>query len=303
MKKNILIYILSFTFIILLFINKNLLGPTIINTSIIFIKNFMPYFISLFIISKILINYNFPYYISKLFNNNIYVYIITLSILGGTPNNMIIIKDLLNNNMISINEANKYIKCSFFTNPLFLYSMLIKVFSIKTTIIIILSHYLANIIIYLIKPIKNNSISKINTISFNKCFINSIKELSILIINIYITIIIFNIIISLLPNILNNYKGLIQILFPARMLRDKGLIELTYGLNYIVNANIYYKDILALIYISFGGISIITQIKEILYTNINFNNFVISRFYQIIISIIIYILLQYLSMVIQVLYY
>ena len=289
MKKNILIYILSFTFIILLFINTNLLGPTIINTSIIFIKNFMPYFISLFIISKILINYNFPYYISKLFNNNIYVYIITLSILGGTPNNMIILKDLLNNNIISINEANKYIKCSFFTNPLFLYSMLIKVFSIKTTIIIVLSHYLANIIIYLIKPIKNNSISKINTISFNKCFINSIKELSILIINIYITIIIFNIIISLLPNILNNYKG---------------LIELTYGLNYIINTNIYYKDFLALIYISFGGISIIIQIKEILEnTNINLNSFIISRFYQIIISIIIYILLQYLSMVIQVLYY
>lgn len=285
MKKNILIFILSFTLIYLLFININELNQVIINTSYLFINNFLPYFISLFIISKILINYNFPYYIAKIFNNNIYIYIVILSILSGTPNNIIIIKDLLNNNIITLKEANKYIKCSFFTNPLFLYSMLIQIFTIKTTLIIILSHYLSNIIIYLIKPIKNNHLNKINTINFNKCLINAIKDLSTLIINIYLIIIIFNILISIIPSILNNYKG---------------LFEITYGLNYIINNNIIYKDILALIYISFGGLSIIIQIKEILdNTNISFNNFIISRFYQIIISIIINMILQLGNLLLQ----
>lgn len=272
MKKNIIQLLLLTFILILLFINNNTLGNCIISTSYLFINNFFPYFISIYIISKLLINYNLPYYIAKLFNNNIYIYIFTLGIISGTPNNIIIIKDLLNKKIININEANKYIKCSFFTNPLFLYTMLNKIFNIKFTINILISHYLANIIIYLLNPIKNNNIQKIKTIDISSCLINSIKEVSILSINIYITIIIFNILLYILP--IPNYF--------------KGLIEITYGLNYLIITNLKYKDLLSLIYISFGGFSILTQIKEILEdTNINFYDFLISRFYQIIISILI----------------
>ena len=279
MKKNIIAYIISFIIIILLFINKDIIGINVSNISIIFINNILSFLLPFYIISKILINYNLPYYIAKLFNNNIYVYIVILSILGGSPNNMIIIKDLLNTNIISIDEANKYVKCSFFTNPLFLYKMLNIVFSIKKTIIIIFCHYISNIIIYLINPIKKNNINKIKTISLNKVLINSIKEASIIMLNIYITIVLFNILISIIPSYFNNFKG---------------LIELTYGINYIIHSNIYYKGLLSIIYVCFGGLSILFQIKEILdNTNIYFNNFIISRFYHIFISLIMYILLCY----------
>ena len=273
MKRNILIFTLSFIIIILLFKNNYILGNTIINTTYLYLNNILPFLLSFFIISKILINYNLPYYIAKLFNNNIYIYILVFSILGGTPNNIILIKDLLNNNTITLKEANIYIKSSYYTNPLFLYNILIKTFNNKITLIILLSHYLSNIIIYLINPIKNNNIKKIDSKSLNKILIKSIKDAKDIFLNIYLIIIIFNIIISILPSIFNNYKG---------------LIELTYGLNYINTINIKYKDILALIYISFSGLSIITQIKEILEdSKINFNNYLISRFYAIILSIII----------------
>ena len=273
MKKNIISILLLTIITILLFINKNTLANCVISTSYLFLNNFFPYFLSFFIISKLLINYNFPYYVAKLCKNNIYVYIFILSLISGTPNNVILIKDLLDQKIITIEEANKYIKCSFFTNPLFLFSMLSNIFDIKKVIIIILSHYLANLIIYLIKPLKNNNIRKIDSINFTNCFIKSIKDVGPVIINIYLTIIIFNIIINIIP-LFNSFKG---------------LIELTYGLNYLIINNLNYKDILALIYISFGGLSIIVQIKEILdNTNIHFNYFLISRFYQIIISIIIY---------------
>ena len=279
MKKNILIYIIILLIIILLFKNTNTLGEQIINISYIFINSLLPYLLSFFIISKILNNYNLPYYISKLFNNNIYIYLIILSILGGTPNNIILLKDLYSNKTINIEDANKYLSCLFFTNPLFLYNILKKIFSIHITITIILSHYLANIIIYIIKHPHNRNINKNITIGIDKCVSNSIKEFSIIIINIYITIILFNILIIIIPSIFNNFKG---------------LIELTYGLNYIINNPLIYKDILSIIYISFGGLSIIIQIKTILdKTSIDFNIFLRSRFYHILISLIIYILIKY----------
>ena len=273
MKKNYIIIIINIIIIYLLFININTLSITVINTSITFLTKLLPTLLPFFIISKILINYNISYYISKLFNNNIYIYIFIISLISGAPSNAINIKELYQKNIITLNEANKYIKCSFFSNPLFLYTMLSQIFSIKLTILIIITHYIANIIIYLFKPIKTNNNIKKKKKSFNKILIDAIKTSSITILNIYITIILFNIIINILPNYLNNFKG---------------LIEISYGLNYLnnININIIYKLILAIIYISFGGISIIIQVYEVLSeTNINISNFIVSRFYQIIISL------------------
>ena len=273
MKKNI--FIVSFCIIIIYYLFKynEIISISIISSSYLFLSKILVSILPIMIISKILINYNFPYYISKLFNNNIYVYILIISFLSGSPNNVILLKDLLNKNIISLKQANTYIKCSSFLNPLFLYVMLNNLFNIKISILIISIQILSNIIIYLFNPIKSKTIIKTNPQSFNKIFINSIKEAISVLENIYITIIIFNIIIVLLPKYLSSFIG---------------LLEVSQGLNYLnnININIIYKLLLSIIYISFGGLSIHLQIKSIIdNTNINYNNYFIGRIYSVVLSI------------------
>ena len=276
MKRNIPIIIISCGFIYLLFTKQSVISLSVINSSKLFLIKIMPSILPLFIMSKILINYNIPYYVAKLFHHNMYGYIFFMGMISGCPNNAIMIKDLLENKLINIKQANKYIMCSFFSNPLFLYTILINIFNIKITIIIIGSHYLANLFIYLIKPCKNHNIRKIEPIKFNVLIVNTIKSASVIFTNIYITIVIFNILIYLLP------KALLPL---------NGLIELTQGLNYLqyINYSLNIKIILALIYISFGGLSIIFQTLNVLSeTKIESRLFIKSRFYQIIISIVIF---------------
>ena len=274
MKKNIFIYTISFIFIFHLFNNYQLIVNGVINSSILFITKVLPFFVPMYVLSKILINYNFPSFISKLFNNNIYVYIIIISFLSGCPNNVVLIKDLLNNKMITISEANKYIKCSFFQNPLFLYTMISSIFNSKIAIIFIVVQIISNIILYLIKPIKNNNVMKITSLKLSDLLVKTINDLIDILLYIYLTIIIFNIIIILLPPNLSNYIG---------------IFEITSGLNYlkVSNSSFYIKLLLSIIYISFGGLAIHTQIKSVLKdTNISYNNFLISRFYQLLIQVI-----------------
>ena len=276
MKKNFIIYIIALFLIYYTFNNQQLIVNSVINSSILYLYKVLPFFLPMYIISKILINYNFPYYISKLFNNNIYVYILIISFLSGCPNNAIIIKDLLNNNIINTNEANKYIKCSFFQNPLFLTSILSAIFNKKIAISIIITQVLSNIIIYLIKPIKITNINKTNTIKLSDLIINTINNSIKILLNIYVTIIIFNILSILLPKYLSSFIG---------------LFEITGGLNYLITSNYNYiiKIILTIIYISFGGLAINIQIKSVLKdTEILYSNFLLSRFYQIILSTCIY---------------
>jgi hypothetical protein len=271
LKKNIIINFILLFIIYLILKNNILISINILSISYIFIYKILPYFISIFIISRLLINYNFIYYVSKLFNNNISIYVLLLSFISGSPNNVYLIKDLLDKNIINKRDANKLIMSSGFTNPLFLYSMLSSILNNRLAIMIIVIQVISNIIIYLFNRVKINKVIKINSLSFNEVFINSIKDLSNILINIYIVIIVFNIIISLMP--INNFIG---------------LIEITKGLDYIRNLdNKFIKVILSTIYISFGGLSIHMQIKSALSgTDINYNNYLLSRIYQVIISLL-----------------
>ena len=66
-----------------------------------------------------------------------------------------------------------------------------------------------------------------------------------------------------------------------------GLLEITTGLANLKNINISinFKIILSIIYLSFGGVSIHTQIKSIL-PDTNYNLFIKSRLICMLISII-----------------
>ena len=147
MKKNITIISLSLLLVYLLFTNNIIVSTSILNSCHLFLTKVFISLFPMYIISKILINYNFPYYLFKLTKSH-YLYLFIMSILSGTPNNAVIIKDLLDRKVIDSTTANKYIMCNFFINPLFLYTMLRNFLDLKTTILIISISYSSNIIIY-----------------------------------------------------------------------------------------------------------------------------------------------------------
>ena len=106
MKKYSNNIIVIFTFIILIFVllNKTLVSDTIITSLYIWFNTMLPSMLPMFILSDILINYNFPDYLpkkvitflSKLFNlSNNASSIFLLTIISGFPINAIIIKNSL----------------------------------------------------------------------------------------------------------------------------------------------------------------------------------------------------------------
>jgi hypothetical protein len=274
MKKNIIINIILLLTLTIFFFNKNLLITGTITGSKLFLYHILPTILPMYIITQLMLNYNLPYYIAKVCHNNLYIFILIMSVLAGTPNNAVIIAELLNKRVINLDAANQYLKYSFFSNPLFLLTILSKIFSLKDTLIIIAVHYLANIILYLRHPIHLTKITKSPVKPFNEVLIQAINQGSLLLLNIYITIICFNIIIALIPHNLAIYNG---------------LIELTYGLNNLHNLslNTLKRIYLATIYISWGGISIHMQIKSVINnTSLNYLSFLKGRIEQILVSLI-----------------
>ena len=279
MKRNIIIYITMFLMVYFLFTNMEVLRGSVSNTGCLFLNNVLPNILPMFIISKLLINYNLPYYLS-LITNSPYSYIFMSSLLCGSPSSAIIAKDMLDKGIIDTENANVYIMCSFFLNPLFLSSMLGTFLTRKTTILIIISSYLSNIILYLFLRKKGHiKIVKTKEERFIKVFIESINASTSVLIMIFMTMVVFNMMSILVPKYLKGFRG---------------ILEVTGGLNYLKTlGQSKVSIVLSLIYINFGGLCILTQIKEILEgSKIMFSNFLISRFYHIICSIILYLVLS-----------
>ena len=286
MKKNIF-YILILLFLLFEFItNTDLLIESTNNSIINFKNNLLPTLFPIFIISDLLINYNFSIIINNLFYKTFYklfkidkncCFIIILGLLTGYSNTFNIILNLYNKELIDDKSINKIILFTNFINPLYLITVLSIILNNRIAIYILLTSYISNIIIGIIY--RNYSISKTN-IETNKteslfiCLISSIKKninnlLVILGINIF-TCIISNIIFS---------NSIIGILF-------KGLIDFTNGLSIISNLTIKTKIISSIIFISFGGINAHLQCINLL-KNVNYIKYLKARILQIIISLII----------------
>lgn len=297
--------ILNFTFcllciicLIFIFQNNNEVASIIMNAVNLFFSKVFVSLLPMFIINDILISLNFPYYFYIIFNNifkkifktsGICAYVFIMSLISGSPSNAYILKSLVENNKITSEEANHYLYFTYFSNPLFLSLMLSLIFNTNTTIKIIIIHYISNIIIGLIKRnkapnINNNDIkkttSKIST-TLIKSINRSINTLLVILGTIVFYMLLSYIIINILPQ--NNILNILV----------SGFLEITNGLNELnnISLNIKIKEIIAISIISFGGLSINTQIKAILEdTNINYKYFLEGRIMQVIISIVLIII-------------
>ena len=283
--KNKLTKLTIIIFFILIFIKKDIMYYTIYNTVILWFKNIVPNLLPMFIITSLIIESNLIINIcnifGKLFNkifkcSNYGIFIYFLSLFTGSPSNAKYINDLVNNNLISNTLSDKLLLFTSNYNILLIYSLLSlylnKSISIKIITIIIISNIVVGLIFRNINYIdlKTNYIKR--KINISKIIKDTIDTL----LMILGTLIFFNIIINLLPIKNMLLKNILN-----------GFLEITTGLKGLeyLNISTNIKILLSTVYLSFGGLSIHTQIKSIL-PDTNYTLFLKSRLYAVIISVI-----------------
>ena len=265
------------------------------------INNLFPSMLPFLILSSILSNYGFvelaSHILSPIMRNIFHLnsncaYVLVLSLLSGSPANSKYIKELLDSNKITISDANQILLFSHFVNPIFIIGTIGTIFLGNKTygFIILISHYLANLIIGIM--LRKKEIPKSNTYNNNffnikpKGFIstlkNAIKD------TIDTLLVVFGTITSTLvfSSIINTYFNFNPIL--------NGILEITSGLKYISieSTTMFTKIILSTFFISFGGLSIHAQVMSILDNkNIRYLPYLEARLLQgLISSIIVYFL-------------
>ena len=256
MKKNIVLFT-TFYLLIKIFLNYQVIQNDVYMICLVFFKKIFPSLFIFFIISSILINYGFVELISKIFGklfrflfniNNYQSYIFIMSMLSGLPSNAKYIKELLDSELIEENDANHILLFSHFANPLFILFM-----GLNKPYLIILAHYLPNIIIGLfIRGFKSShKTNKINHVSkpFNKLLSDSITSSFNTLLMVLGLIIIFNIIGNLTNSFILKY-----------------ILEMSSSVNYITTINISdkLKAMLVSGILSFGGICVHMQVMSIL---------------------------------------
>ncbi len=290
MKKNVqdLIILVSFTLILFgILTHSSLIIENIKEVTQIWLFKLFPSLFPFLVIGSILINYNFGYYLCKLFklkSNEIIIFI--LAMLSGFPSNAKYTKEMYLNGQINKESANNVLCYSFLANPLFLLTILANTFSQKITIYIILSHYLANGILGLgFKKTKSNIVKFNNNKSLGSIISQSIKDAINTLLLILGTITFYNIFITLLNSIIKT---------PILKCFLTGFLEFSQGLNSLayITSPLYLKSLMAIFFISFGSLSILTQIKSIINdTDLNYSKFVKFRFLHVIVASFIYTLL------------
>ncbi len=278
--------------VILIYIGFIILSDssTIMNTvsfSInLWINNIFPSLFPFFILSEFLINYGFVELLAelskpimtKIFNINPNCsFIFIMSMLSGFPSNSKYTKELYEKGIINKDEASKILTFTHFSNPLFILGT-VSVFlnNKKAAILILVVHYLTNIIIGIIFRNYNKSVIKNDKISIKKAVNNmhnkrinnslnfgsliskaitdTISTLLLILGTVTIFLIISTILISKI-NINPYFESLI-----------KGIVEMTQGIQSIslLNIPIKIKSTIIAMILSFGGISVHMQVKSII---------------------------------------
>ena len=271
--KKLIPIIILILFLISMIIYSDVVIKSVSFAVTLCINNLFPSMLPFLILSSILCNYGFvelvSHILSPLMKNLFHInsncaYILILSTLSGSPSNAKYIKELLDSNRISINDANQVLLFSHFVNPIFIIGTVGTIFLGNKTygFIILISHYLANLIIGIMlrkkeipKSIpRNNNFFNIKPKGFITTLKSAIKD------TIDTLLVVFGTITSALI-----FSSIINAFFNFNPIFN-GILEVTSGLKYIsINSNtILFKIIISTFFISFGGLSIHAQAISIL---------------------------------------
>ena len=260
-KKTIIFILLSLLLMIFL-TNPNLIIDSVNYSVNVFLKNVMPSLLPFFILADTLINYNYIYFLNKIFKFK-YSYLILMSLFSGLPSNAKYISILLENNEINLEDASVMLSVTFFPNPMFVIGSIgsLMLNSTKLGTIILINIYISNFIVYLLNY-KKLKTKNTNFSQKQKSFITLIKTSIInnakTLLVILGTIVIF----TTLSNIIFNYIKIPNII--------EGIItsifEMTSGIKKIsiTTIPIHYKLLLISLALSFSGISVLCQALSIL---------------------------------------
>lgn len=274
--------------------------------------NLFPTLFPFFIISNLLINYGFVYYIGLLLNNIMQKYfklpgccgfVLAASLFTGFPSGAKYTKDLVEKKLITIKEAESLLTFTHYSNPLFILGM------IGTTLlnnkilglIILISHITSGLIVGIILN-KNNKIAVNNTKNdfkySNKTFgelltdsiFDSLNTMFLLLGIVTIFLIITTIINKLIP------------LSPILRVILSGILEMTQGVK--LASTLLIPDILKIMlmtgFISFGGLSVHMQVLGLISTQkIKYKPFLLSRILHSIIAMLFAFILYNLNMIIK----
>lgn len=304
--KTIIITCLLFIILIFIYTYPKETIETVLFGINIWFYNVLPTLFPFFILSDLFVNYGIIDLISELFKNFMRIFNLSGvcsypfigSIISGIPSGARYTKQLLDNDLITIDEANHLITFTHFSNPLFIIGTIGEVLlsDKRLGLIILLAHFLGNIIIAFIFR-KDNYIEKDN-VSIKKAFLamhkkrisNKYNFISILSNSIYncidILFLLLGIIIIflLLSNIISKF-----IINDTFLLLIKGIIEMTQGVKFVAISNIslIIKVILITFFISFGGLSVHLQTASIINdSKIKYKNYLIARIIHSMISVI-----------------
>lgn len=268
-------------------------------------NNVFPSLFPFFVLSEILIKLGFVEITGKLFKpimkhlfktSGESAFIFIMSIISGNPGNAKYTRELYDQGLIDKNEASKMLMFTHFCNPLFILGTIGMTFftNYKIGVTLLISHYLGNIVIGICirNKFKSTGIYKnnkkristpenIGTIITNSLF-NSINTLLLILGAISICLVLTTVISKnfeftpLIQNIIN------------------GLVEMTQGVKYVslANLDIKTKEILCVIFLSFGGLSIHLQVISMISgSEIKYLPFLLARICHAFISVLILLLL------------
>ena len=293
---------LTLFFLLQFFLQSRLLIDTFFHTVKLCFYNLFPSIFVFFIITDILANYNFPYYLSKIFGKTIgklfklpqiSSYIIFMSMTSGFPGNSKLIKDQLDKELIDSYDATKLLTMTHFSNPLFiLYTVGINfLHDQRIGIIILIIHFISNYIIGFLfrniykKKINNFPLKPATPRPFIELLKTSISNTFNILINVFGIVIFF----ALITTTINSYLNLndyTNTLF-------NGLLEITNGLSLLSTLPISKVKAasIATFFLSFGGFSIHMQVMSILSKyHLNYFIYLIARILHASISAILVLL-------------
>lgn len=254
-----------------------------------------------FVLSELLINYGFVEFVNELFKgimqklfrmNGYASFVFIMSLISGFPSSAKYTRELYLDGKLNKNEATKLLTFTHFSNPLFILGTVSVLFlkNKEAGILILLCHYIVNIIIGLI--FRNYTPSKMeysktslkqailamhkkrieNSNSFGNIISSSIVKSIQTLLLILGTVTIFLIITTIIDNNLpvNAYYQAIL----------NGAVEMTQGLKYIslLEIPLKLKSLLTVMILSFGGLSVHIQMFSILSdTDIKYLPFLTAR--------------------------
>ena len=281
-------------------------------------NNIFPSLFPFFVLSEILINYGFVELVGELFKpimaklfkiNGKCAFIFIMSLISGFPSSAKYTRELYFKGFINEYEATKVLTFCHFSNPLFILGTLSLLFLNNKDVgfLILICHYVTNIILGLIfrnyhpsdeneqhisikKAIINMHNKRINNDkNFGQIITNSLLNSINTLVLILGVITMFLVITTIIDNniTLNNYHQSIL----------NGFIEMTQGLKYIslLDIPLKLKSVLSTMIISFGGLSVHMQVISILSdTKIKYLPFLTARvLHALIASLLVYILFDF----------